>query len=211
LWSATGRSTSSAANYVGTPLGQNVNRSAASAGGNAPLDDFTEIQKVEITASLANARKQVDERLDDMDLNNHRSQQLMNKWFFGNSQELRSDIRDKLVKMKNRLRKMAPNSFRPSGACMPGCAAGAMSKTAGAFVLDYGIDDPNVYLNAAAFDKDTWSLSRIMIHEVSHFSEIHAQDYAYGTERSLQLRTDAPRAAPRNADSISFFVTGGGK
>jgi hypothetical protein len=68
-------------------------------------------------------------------------------------------------------------------------------------------------LNDGAFNQSYWSLDRIFIHEASHFPNIGAKDFAYGLRGSLNLINDPAalrvRHAEKNADSISYFVTGG--
>ena len=146
-----------------------------------------------------------------MDSNSDNSANLMMKWFFNNSAADRARVRNSLSKISGRLNQTTVSTFLPSSACMPGCTKSATDPKVGGFVYTSG--DSHIYLNDGAFNTDFWSLSRILIHEESHF--FGTEDNAYGIEDSLDLgRNPTGRgnlAAEQNADSISFFVTGGKK
>lgn len=163
---------------------------------------------MEIIGSLSAARRETDARLSS--LRSGGSSDLMTKWFFSNSKEDREIIQNKLSKLSGNLHKTNLRTILPSNACMPGCQKGATNPNTGAFIFG---DDGNIYLNDEAFNKNYWSLDRIFIHEASHLFNIGSRDIEYGILKSLNLINDPPalrvRRAKNNADSISYFVTGG--
>ncbi len=162
-------------------------------------------QSLSESQRLAHARvRLMQEGKSDADLELH---------FFDSSKEMSNRLLPTAEAISSRLDSLTLNSFRPSSACMPGCVASATNPKAGAFILGDGRDDAHIYLNSSAFDTNKWSLTRIIIHEASHFwNGGNTRDWdTYGFKNSLGLRNVARRAAQTHADTWSYFITGDSK
>ena len=180
-------------------------------GSGTPLAAISTQQRALLVTALGNAQKLAREKVQSMKAG--KADASMEKFFYSSSKSMYEKLIPTAEALSTRLDSLTANSFLPSSACMPGCAKGARDETAGAFVIGSGKENPNIYINSVAFNTQSWTLTRIIVHETSHLWNGGAtHDWkTYGIRASLKLRDDAPRAAQSHADTWSFFITGDSK
>lgn len=157
-----------------------------------------------IEKAQKNAVAALDKRIKDLDAWDEDTKKSFETWFGSSDEAARTEIRDRMVKSKEKLESFTLDNYAPDD---------------DAYAYVYPDKDDKMYLGeqfATAPETGRDSQAGTLVHEVSHYDSVGATDdvehdgqTVYGESGAKKLAKDDPAKARKNADNYEYFLEDG--